>query len=82
MYFLIDKGIGFGQLYATALAISYYASVLAIIIKYLIDSFSSTLPFCNVEWGTENVVNASDKLSNFTSAMNFSRYKSSAELYF
>ncbi|XP_037047033.1 sodium-dependent nutrient amino acid transporter 1-like [Bradysia coprophila] len=76
------RGIGYGQLYATALAISYYASVLALIIKYLVDSFASTLPwsFCKIEYGRD-CINSSD-LSHLASPTNVSRFKSSAEFYF
>ncbi|KAG4076236.1 hypothetical protein HA402_014785 [Bradysia odoriphaga] len=76
------RGIGYGQLYATGLAISYYASVLALIIKYLVDSFASTLPwsFCKIEYGRD-CINSSD-LSHLASPTNFSRLKSSAEFYF
>lgn len=45
-------GAGFGQVYAVGLLSTYYASLMALIVSYLIDSFKSPLPWtdCQPEW--------------------------------
>ncbi|XP_077299580.1 sodium-dependent nutrient amino acid transporter 1-like isoform X1 [Arctopsyche grandis] len=49
------KGIGFGQLLATACIVSYYASLMALTLFYLIQSFKPVLPWtvCLEEWKPE-----------------------------
>lgn len=54
-------GAGFGQVYAVGLLSTYYASLMALIVSYLIDSFRSPLPWtdCRPEWA--NCVPASSR---------------------
>lgn len=75
----IMKGIAVGQVYATALATTYYACVMGITIMYLISSFMSPLPwsYCRDDWGS-NCIDSASAGSNLTIAGNIS----SAEIYF
>ncbi|XP_055906728.1 sodium-dependent nutrient amino acid transporter 1 isoform X1 [Eupeodes corollae] len=77
----IMRGIAYGQVYATALATTYYACIMAITIKYLIASFSFTLPWthCRPEWGPQCIDSTEIELNNQTE---FTNRTSSAEIYF
>lgn len=46
-------GIGYGQMMATMFVTSYYASIVAVVIRYFVASFYPTLPWshCRDEWG-------------------------------
>nr|CAI5822965.1 unnamed protein product [Callosobruchus analis] len=46
------KGLGYGQLLGTMCVASYYASLMAITLFYLINSFTASLPWaeCNPAW--------------------------------
>ncbi|KAJ6647379.1 Sodium-dependent nutrient amino acid transporter 1 [Pseudolycoriella hygida] len=74
----ISRGIGVGQVLATGMATGYYASLLAIIIRYFVASFYAVLPwsYCQPEWGPTCVDSASTAIQNKTNST------SSAELYF
>lgn len=77
-YFTLS-GIGVGQVLATTMATGYYASLLAIIIRYFVASFYPVLPWsnCKTEWGATCIDSASSVMNNRTS-----NGTSSAELYF
>ncbi|XP_014233654.1 sodium-dependent nutrient amino acid transporter 1-like [Trichogramma pretiosum] len=71
------KGIGVVQFFILTALSSYYCSLMAITLHYLVSSFQSELPWtkCRAEWGP----NCLDSISNVTGSHNAS---SSAELYF
>uniref|UniRef100_A0A182FVQ6 Transporter n=1 Tax=Anopheles albimanus TaxID=7167 RepID=A0A182FVQ6_ANOAL len=50
--FLPAKGVGFGQLVLICTLITYYGSLMALISRYMFDSFLSPLPwaYCRTEW--------------------------------
>lgn len=75
----IMKGIAVGQVYATALATTYYACVMGLTIMYLLSSFMSPLPwsYCREDFGS-NCIDSVSARSNITSSANMS----SAEIYF
>lgn len=66
-------GVGYGQLMSTALVMTYYIVLMAISLRYMVDSMGSTLPWakCRTGWGEEECS------SNGTTG----RF-SAAELYF
>ncbi|CAO1427900.1 unnamed protein product [Diamesa serratosioi] len=72
------RGIGVGQVISTCFVTTYYASLMALTIRYFIASFSDPLPWsqCRDEWNT-SCIDSSLRSSNFTG-----KIKSSAELYF
>lgn len=82
MYFLQSPGIAYGQVYSTAVATTYYASIMALTIKYLISSFAEILPwtYCRPGWGSE-CVGASEYLPQTINETAVKRV-SSAELFF
>ncbi|KAH8286191.1 hypothetical protein KR054_003993, partial [Drosophila jambulina] len=67
------RGVGYAQLLALGVLATYYASVMALTLRYFFDSFASELPWstCREEWGP-GCVNASavagpaDLPANFT----------------
>lgn len=77
-YFVLS-GIGVGQVLATTMGTGYYASLLAIIIRYFVASFYPVLPwsYCKTEWGETCIDSASTEVYN-----KISNATSSAELYF
>lgn len=70
------KGVAAGQILATGASITYYSSVMALTLRYMIASFSDVLPwsYCQEEWA--------DKCLNESSSHSNSTKMSSAELYF
>ncbi|KAK4874052.1 hypothetical protein RN001_013412 [Aquatica leii] len=78
-------GIGYGQLVGTMCIATYYCSLMALTLFYLINSFTSDLPWatCKPEWEEENkrqnltCVSSSDKDS-----VTHSNKISSSELFF
>ncbi|XP_049308962.1 sodium-dependent nutrient amino acid transporter 1 [Bactrocera dorsalis] len=79
----IMKGIAYGQVYATALATTYYAAIMALTIKYLIASFAEILPWatCLPEWG-DNCISITSYNSSAIGNTTEGKLISSAELYF
>ncbi|XP_067628133.1 sodium-dependent nutrient amino acid transporter 1 [Eurosta solidaginis] len=79
----IMKGIAYGQVYATALASTYYAAIMALTIKYLLASFSEILPWsiCEPALGG-NCVSMSTYNAGSTGNVSRENMISSAELYF
>lgn len=67
------KGVAAGQLLATGASITYYSSIMAITLRFLIASFSAELPWasCRASWGN-------DCLNGSTGSGNMS----AAQLYF
>lgn len=49
----IMRGIGYGQVLATGIVTTYYATLMAITLRYFVESFYPTLPwsYCREEWG-------------------------------
>lgn len=74
------RGIGYGQLFAVAALLSYYAALLALTVRYFLASFKAVLPWseCLDEWG-ETCVDSTTKmgLGNLTA-----KAQTSAEFYF
>ncbi|XP_001354150.1 sodium-dependent nutrient amino acid transporter 1 [Drosophila pseudoobscura] len=56
------RGVGYAQLLALGVLATYYASVMALTLRYFFDSFSAVLPwsYCRPEWGDGCVSAASD----------------------
>lgn len=75
-------GVGYGQVLSTAMATTYYASLMAITIRYFFSSFSKILPwsYCKDEWKSYCIDASTDTMPTNGSATN--RLRSSAELYF
>lgn len=74
------KGAGYGQLIAIFLLSTYYASIMALIGRYLFDSFKSPLPWtqCKSEW-----LNCIDPMGRTTNgSINGTKIMSSSEHYF
>lgn len=46
-------GVGYGQVFATGIVTTYYATLMALTLRYFVDSFYPTLPwsYCRKEWG-------------------------------
>ncbi|XP_033153884.1 sodium-dependent nutrient amino acid transporter 1 isoform X1 [Drosophila mauritiana] len=63
------KGVAVGQVLATAASITYYSSIMALTLRFLLASFGSELPWsrCWESWGTDchdgNAQNSSGKMS-------------------
>lgn len=74
-------GVGYGQVYSTALATTYYACIMALTIRYLVVSFSEVLPwtYCLLEWGSQCVATGAAAGNTSNTAV---QGISSAELYF
>ncbi|XP_023160007.2 sodium-dependent nutrient amino acid transporter 1 [Drosophila hydei] len=49
----ILRGIGYGQVLATGIVTTYYATLMALTLRYFVESFYPTLPwsYCREEWG-------------------------------
>lgn len=73
------RGVGVGQLIATCFVTTYYASLMALTIRYFLASFNDPLPWsqCKTEWNV-SCIDSSLKLNN----LSVNRIQSSAELYF
>ncbi|KFB53948.1 sodium-dependent nutrient amino acid transporter 3 [Anopheles sinensis] len=72
------RGVGVGQTLIMALILGFYSAVLSISVRYLIASFSSTLPWarCSSDW--TNCVNS----ESLTRVFNSTTHRPSAEFYF
>ena len=77
------RGVGVGQIVAISFVATYYASLMALTLKYLFESFRSTLPwsYCKEEW-----INCipSSPFGNYNvhGTIKNNQTRSSAELYF
>ncbi|KAL9916420.1 sodium-dependent nutrient amino acid transporter 1-like isoform 3-T8 [Glossina fuscipes fuscipes] len=49
----IMRGVGYGQVLASGIVTTYYATLMALTLRYFIDSFYPLLPwsYCRQEWG-------------------------------
>ncbi|XP_029037394.2 sodium-dependent nutrient amino acid transporter 1-like [Osmia bicornis bicornis] len=81
-------GVGWSQFYSNIAVMTYYSSLLALSLIYLVSSFSAELPWakCREEWG-DSCVDSGRKISdkNDTMFTNFridDQRRSSAELFF
>lgn len=75
----ILKGVAAGQVLATGASITYYSSIMALTLRFLLASFSAELPWssCRESWGSDCLDgNSSYSASNATGKM------SPAQLYF
>lgn len=74
-----STGVGVGQVLSTCFVTTYYASLMALTIRYFLASFSDPLPWsqCREEWNV-SCIDSSLKSTNFSKT----KMKSSAELYF
>lgn len=81
--FDVHLGIGYGQVISTGIVTTYYASLMALTIRYIFFSFSETLPwtYCKPEW-TEPCIDS--KLTNYfpNISSNSTKISTSAELFF
>ncbi|XP_022222378.1 sodium-dependent nutrient amino acid transporter 1 isoform X1 [Drosophila obscura] len=63
------KGVAVGQVLATGASITYYSSIMALTLRFLVASFGSELPWsrCWENWGSDchdgSIVNATGKMS-------------------
>ncbi|XP_073845258.1 sodium-dependent nutrient amino acid transporter 1-like [Musca autumnalis] len=81
-YAPIMRGIGYGQVITTFFISTYYSSLMAITLRYVVDSFYATLPwsYCREEWGPLCV---DSRLQETAVNQTFSDVKkTSAEFYF
>ncbi|XP_065367623.1 sodium-dependent nutrient amino acid transporter 1-like [Calliphora vicina] len=85
----IMRGIGYGQVMSTFFITTYYASLMALTLRYLILSFYAILPwsYCRDEWGDQCIdsrFKSEDSLLTpvTTEAINGSIKTTSAEHYF
>lgn len=78
------RGIGIGQMFATICIITYYCSLIATTLFYMVASFSSELPWakCLESWGADCVDSTPTVEYNVFAANNQSQAQSSSELYF
>lgn len=75
------RGLGYGQVLTAFCVVTYYCSLMALTIYYLVSSFQSVLPwsYCRENWN--NCLDASLNISNGTILQN-TTLSSSAELFF
>ncbi|XP_012252429.2 sodium-dependent nutrient amino acid transporter 1-like [Athalia rosae] len=76
------KGVGYGQLITALCVVSYYASLMALTIFYLIASCQSELPwsYCREEWGANCIDSAGAR--NLSTLPGNATTQTSAEIYF
>ncbi|XP_063874832.1 sodium-dependent nutrient amino acid transporter 1-like isoform X2 [Scylla paramamosain] len=74
-----SKGIGYGQLVSACYVATYYGSVMALTVYYLVMSFSKVLPWsvCDDAWADENCVDSSSTNVTYTDNL-----QSSSEQYY
>ncbi|XP_055688296.1 sodium-dependent nutrient amino acid transporter 1-like [Lutzomyia longipalpis] len=71
------KGIGIGQLIGLSCVITYYCSMIGLVLHYLISSFQAELPWshCRKEWGNNCVDSKPNSAqSNITDGVSSSEY--------
>lgn len=75
-----NSGIGYGQTYAVGMCATYYASLIALTMRFFIASFQPTLPwsYCKEEWGNNCIDSSLNSSAQSTSTGN----TSSSEFYF
>lgn len=79
----VMKGIAIGQQIAVICVLSYYTSLIALTLFYMVKSFYSRLPwsYCWDEWNDVHCIPADPKLNQTENPNNLPTY-SSSELYF
>ncbi|XP_030371971.1 sodium-dependent nutrient amino acid transporter 1 [Scaptodrosophila lebanonensis] len=79
----IMRGIGYGQVLATAIVTTYYATLMALTLRYFVDSFYPTLPwsYCREEWGS-SCLDSGPKQMMQTADNSSNVRTTSAEFYF
>lgn len=77
------RGVGVGQVVAISFVATYYASLMALTLKYFYESFHSTLPwsYCKEEW-TNCIPSSPFGSDNVVGRVSDNQTRSSAELYF
>ncbi|KAJ6637659.1 Sodium-dependent nutrient amino acid transporter 1 [Pseudolycoriella hygida] len=78
------RGIGVGQILSTVCVITYYASLIALTLYYLVASFAKELPWstCLEGWGSDCVDSRPKSFDNITTYAADTRQISSSEIYF
>lgn len=80
------RGLGYSQTMATGIVTTFYASIMALTVKYLLASFQDPLPWteCKEGWTTVNVtcVSSTEKSNIYGGASMNHTARSSAELFF
>lgn len=79
------RGIGYGQTMATGFATTYYASIMALTVRYFLASFHEPLPWseCRTEWSEPCVSSSSTSVNPYGNVTTSNvTIQSSAELYF
>nr|CAI5822968.1 unnamed protein product [Callosobruchus analis] len=78
------KGLGYGQLLGTMCVASYYASLMAITLFYLINSFTASLPWaeCNPAWANTTWLKDVECVPSNGRATTANDTISSAEMWF
>jgi len=81
-FLLFTAGIGYGQVFATAMVLFYYCALLALTAFYLVQSFAAELPWsrCFDEW--ENCFDAGRTGVNSSNETGLTNQQSSSELFF
>ncbi|GFG40221.1 hypothetical protein Cfor_09809, partial [Coptotermes formosanus] len=76
------KGIGYGQMLATIMVVTYYCSLMALVGFYFVQSFAAELPWatCSEEW--DNCFDSKMADHNSSNTVNLTGRTSSSELYF
>ncbi|XP_017120373.1 sodium-dependent nutrient amino acid transporter 1 [Drosophila elegans] len=81
----IMRGIGYGQVLATGIVTTYYATLMALTLRYFVDSFYPTLPwsYCRAEWGPDCLDSGPQEASGTSAILESTGVrKTSAEFYF
>ncbi|XP_049289146.1 sodium-dependent nutrient amino acid transporter 1-like isoform X2 [Anopheles funestus] len=82
----IMRGVGYGQLFSVATLITYYSSLMALIARYMIDSFMNPLPWakCRQEWLPNCIDSEAKAMGSASYSVNGTGLSmaSSSELYF
>ncbi|PBC28722.1 Sodium-dependent nutrient amino acid transporter [Apis cerana cerana] len=84
------SGIGWSQFYCNTALMTYYSSLMALTLFFLIASFSAELPWakCREEWldycidSSHQIDNNTSNITSFVQLLNEKERRSSAELYF
>lgn len=77
------KGIGYGQVMGSTVVMTFYASLMALTIRYIIFSFYNPLPWseCREEWNVP-CMGSGDSIVKFNGNYSNLKISSSAELFF
>ncbi|XP_069682879.1 sodium-dependent nutrient amino acid transporter 1-like [Periplaneta americana] len=77
-------GLGYGQVFATSLVVTYYCSLMALTIFYFIQSFTAELPWstCDKDWEGYCFNSKKENITDNVTTHPTADYKSSSELYF